>query len=247
MPFALSSRIPVMQILGSMMLLTSVNLFSLVTILFSFCCSAFLFSITLSYNSLISSSASSNLLLIPSSIFFYFSNIEVFISDFFYICISLLKISLRSLTLLSIERPLSVFTMITLNYLPGILLCFLFDLTFLLCFYPFLSLGTYSSLSSFYLTLFLCIGKSATSPDLVKYWFMKKSCDALQHHAPVHQNHTLQLCLLCVLCAADCCCWAMFVFSPVAWNGPLCLLLVHWAGFGPSAVRGQSGAAVVLQ
>ena len=115
-------------------------------ILFYFSCLVWLLSITLYSRSLTRSSPSSNLLLIPCSVFFYFGYLVLHLwLVLFIFAMSLLNVSLRSSTLFS--SPVSIFVTITLNSLSAILL--LFHVALLLWFCPILSFGTYSFVSFF--------------------------------------------------------------------------------------------------
>lgn len=170
-------------------------------------------SITPSSRSLIYYSASSNILLILSSVFFL-SVIESFISDWFFFIFSnsLLKLSLRSSTLFS--NPVNIFMTITLNSLRHIVY---FHFTCLFCCYfvLFFHLG-HSPLVSFYLTLcvsFHVLGRSAISPSCANSALYKRGpmmpCTTM---SPGHQNQALQGCLFRGLCMFYCCGWAALAF-----------------------------------
>ena len=142
---------------------------------------------------------------------------------FFFLCsLSLLELWLVSSTLFS--NPLGIFLTITLNSLWGIFSS-LGQLALLLWFCPIVSFGSYSSVSSFCLTLCVCfsvLGKSAPSPTLESRGLMKnRSCSALQSDAPWSPWH-YRGCLLCLLHAPYSCSWAVFAFGLLICSGSLC-------------------------
>lgn len=139
----------------------SFRLSSLKKIFFSFCCSLWVISTSLSSRLLIHSSFSLNLLLIPSTVFFPFSYCILqlcnFCMYFLLFSISLLKFSLCSSSLVSI------FKIIILNSLSGRLVTSVSLRSFFLRFHLVLLFETHSCVSSFCLTLclFLCIRQTA--------------------------------------------------------------------------------------
>ncbi|KAF6384984.1 hypothetical protein mRhiFer1_008837 [Rhinolophus ferrumequinum] len=133
------SSIPMMHMVLHLMLSQrSLKPSSLFFILFSFCCSVWVIAANLSSKSLIRSSASSNLLVIPSSEFFI-SVIVFFISNWLFIMISLsfFMSSLSSLNILIISVLNSVsdrlVTSVSFGSISGGFFCsFIWDM--FLCF-----------------------------------------------------------------------------------------------------------------
>ena len=134
----------------------SLRLSSFLFTLFSLFCSMAVISTILSSRSLICSSASVILLLIPSSVFFI-SLTVLFNCLFFSTSRSLLNTSYMVLICATILflRSWIIFTIITLNSFSG-RLCISTSLVILLGFYLFPSSGTYSPALSFCLTFCDC-------------------------------------------------------------------------------------------
>ena len=136
--------------------LRSLKQSSFFKILFSFCCSDWVITIILSSRLLICS-VSSNLLL-PSTVFFI--SVTIFFNWFWFYLIfsnSLLKFLLCSILF---WHSVSILMSITLNSLSGKLHIFI-SLISPQGLYLLLSFGTYPSVSSFFLTMFLSIRQNS--------------------------------------------------------------------------------------
>ena len=160
-PFSLSySGIQLMWML--LLLMEWLSFLSILILhIFFLTCPVWLLFITLSSRSLIHFPAFSSLLLIPSSLFLI--SFIVFYNYYWFIFISLLRVSLMSSTFSQIQC-ISLWSLFQILYLAYYL--YPFQLVLLLWFEPVLSFGTYFSVSSFCLTLcvyFCALGNSARS------------------------------------------------------------------------------------
>lgn len=141
---------------------------------------------------------------------------------------------------------MSIFITIALN---SFIWCnaYLFHLVLFLGFV--LSFGRYSSVSSFCLSpsvWFYVLGRSATSPSLVRVVLCRRSLVGPSGRIPLrHQSQVLQGCPLCESNVPSCCSWAMIaagmpmngVYPQVNWLFPIIwglILLVQFPSGQPS-------------
>ena len=166
--------------------------------------------------SLIHSSTSSSLLFISSGVFLN-SVIEFFVFAwfFFMFSFSLLRVLVGSSTLYS--SPVSILMTITLNLLSCITYL---HFAYLSCcdFCPIFSFRTYSSFSSFWLTVCICFFVRKVLYLLllkVMVWWRKGPMVPYSTMSHVYQNLVPEKCFLYVLHVPYWGSWATFAYNPV--------------------------------